>query len=155
MISYFHFHIQRTTHAAFCFPSCGVPQNSSRLTSPSTLIESPQRRSTLSQRSSRWSGPTKRLRSYAWHKRRPKKTAFPSQVTARIKMVERCTYTHSQITWIFRNSSGPHNILAILYPKWLKFCIQASLPKILGHAKFQPSTICSFRFLLVKFSRHF
>ena len=54
-----------------------------------------------------------------------------------------------------RTSSWTLDIFVISQPNWLKFGLQAHFLKMFGHAKFQPSSICSFRFLLVNFSRHF
>ena len=52
-------------------------------------------------------------------------------------------------------SSWTLDIFDISQPNWLKFGLQAHFLKMFGHSKFQPSSICSFRFLLVNFSRHF
>ena len=54
-----------------------------------------------------------------------------------------------------RTSSWTLDIFVISQPNWLKFGLQAHFLKMFGHAKFQLSSICSFRFLLVNFSRLF
>ena len=54
-----------------------------------------------------------------------------------------------------RTSSWTLDIFVISQPNWLKFGLRAHFLKMFGHAKFQPSSICSFRFLLVNFSRLF
>ena len=54
-----------------------------------------------------------------------------------------------------RTSSWTLDIFVISQPNWLEFGLQAHFLKMFGHAKFQPSSICSFRFLLVNFSRLF
>ena len=66
------------------------------------------------------------------------------------------TYLQSEERQVgLRTSSWTLDIFVISQPNWLKFGLQAHFLKMFGHAKFQPSSICSFRFLLVNFSRHF